>query len=98
MITFRPKYGRLGEIMWMTYGLFYLCIENDIPLDMIFLNRNRVGFDYYYNVSHPILENIEMFDNISWCLKDLRHEEYETRNYMNLRPNELKYFYIKHKD
>lgn len=85
--------GRLGENIYRIYGLFYFCIENDIPLNNIFINKNRVGYDFYGNKSYPLLENIEMFDNIKQYLVDIDNEDFHTFTYSIIPYNK----YVKYK-
>ena len=65
MITCKFRGGRLGEITYMLYGLFYFCIKNNIPLDQIVVDKNYVGSPFFSaSKTHVIKENFEFFENI----------------------------------
>lgn len=64
MITAKFLNGRLGEIMFMTYGLFFYCIKNKIPVNQICLNYDYIGQDYFQNKFNIIKDNFKIFKNI----------------------------------
>ena len=70
MITFKSKNGRLGEVMYLTYGLFYFCIVNDIPLEHVFIDEDYTGTDFYGVKKICVIEdNLPMFKNLSKYMK-----------------------------
>lgn len=83
MITFKSKNGRLGEIMYLIYGLFYFCIDNDLPLDRIFVDEDYVGTDFYGDdFRYVVRENFPIFANIR---KYIRKIEKPSRFYSGFR-------------
>lgn len=76
MITCHYRNGRLAEILYMTYGLFYFCIQNDIPLTDIKIDKDYTGQDFYNKkCQHVIQDNLPIFANIKKSLTD--HATYD---------------------
>ena len=65
MITCNFRNGRLGEITYMLYGLFYFCIKNNIPLNQIIIDKNYSGKAFFTKITNYVIkDNFEFFNNI----------------------------------